>query len=217
MNTATARYTEEEIAAMPSAVFLRYCMERLGFLTDSGDFDMQRAARFWGIRYELFVSMAAGRTPLLKREREKIKKKMDLTTGVRIMGKRDAKSINDLQNERMGRYLRNLREKLFLVGIDGISKNQAQIAALMEVSVGAVQTWEYGRTRIPDARLEQYLQIVGADSDQARKAYVMLGIMPATIQEGLASENPEALELWDALVTVCNKSTAVEVAPQQEE
>jgi hypothetical protein len=209
--------TDEDLMKMPSTVFLRQCMEKLKFMTDSGDFDMVRAARYWGIRYELFVSLASGDTPLLKRDREKIKKKMDLSLGLRSIRKRDAKTAGDLQNERVGRYLRKLRERLFLVGIEGVSKNQAQIAALLDVSIGAVQAWEYGRTRIPDARLGQYLRVVGADTAQARKAWAMLGIMPEEIQIVLAGENPEAEKLWDELVGCCERlvgSSVVEVTPQ---
>jgi len=210
--------TEEEIKAMPQIIFIRYCMTRLGMLTERGDFDMVRASKFWGIRYELFCAFASGEAPLLKREREKMKKSMDLYTMDRSYHQRDKLSESDRQNQRVGRYLRKLRERLFLVGVEGISKNQAQIAALMDVSVGAVQAWEYGRTRIPDARMRQYLQIVGADLDQARIAWTKLGVMPEEIQEGLGAEDQEVIELWNKLISRCEAlkaPVAYEITPDK--
>lgn len=195
--------TNEQIKLMPQAEFLRYCMEQLGFLTHSGDFDMVRAAKFWAVRYELFCSMASGVTPLLRRERDKMKRQMDLQTGARAFRKSDSTTAAEKQNQRVGRYLRQLRERQFLVGIEGISKNQAQIAALLDVSVGAIQAWEYGRTRIPDVRMGQYLRVVGADVDQARIAWALLGAMPDEIQEALGAEDDRAGELWSQLVEHC--------------
>ncbi len=208
---------DDELNAMPQVAFIRYCMERLGFLTDNGDFDMVRAARFFVIRRDLFYALAAGTAPLLKRERDKIKNMMKNPNGGGV-NKRDAQDMAVLQNRRLGRYLRSLRERLFLVEIEGISKSQAQIAALLDVSVGAIQSWEYGSTRIPDIRMGQYLQVVGADVDQGRKAWVMLGAMPEEIQEGLESENEQVVELWNKLVEACQKlrmPAAIEITPEK--
>lgn len=210
--------TDEEINAMPQVVFVRYCMERLGLLTERGDFDMVRAAKFWVVRHDLFCALAAGTAPLLKRERDKMKRMMDAQLGVKIYRKKDARTETDRQNKRVGRYIRSLRERLFLVGIEGISKNQAQMAAILDVSIGAVQAWEYGSTRIPDMRLSQYLQVVGADVDQARKAWVMLGSMPEEIQEALEKEDQQAMQIWEALVKRCAElktPIAVEVTPNK--
>ena len=212
--------TSEDLMSMPSTAFLRHCMDKMRFKTDSGDFDMVRAARYWGIRYPLFCSLASGETPLLKREREKIKRKMDLALGAKSIKKRDTKTIVDLQNEKVGRYLRELRENQFLVGVEGVSKNQAQLAALLDVSVGAIQAWEYGRTRIPDARLGQYLKLVAADTAQARKAWVLMGLVPEEIQTALANEDPKAQEMWDALYEHCESlkgPLTVEVTPNRPE
>lgn len=210
--------SDSELNAMPQVTFIRYCIERLGFFTDSGDFDMVRAARFFVIRQDLFYALAAGTAPLLKRERDKMKNMMKNPNGGGVTTKKDAQAEAVLQNKRVGRYLRSLRERLFLVGIEGISKSQAQIAALLDVSVGAIQAWEYGSTRIPDIRMSQYLQVVGADIDQARKAWVMLGAMPEEIQEGLDAQDEQVMELWSKLVERCMKlkmPETIEVTPEK--
>lgn len=206
-----------DTSLMSGVEFIRHYMGLLNFNTDDGGFDWHRGAKFFGIRYELLTAMGKGSSPILKRERDVIAKKADLALGFRLPTKRDARTVEELNNARIGRYLRTLRERLFLVGVDGVSKNQGQMAALMDVSIGAVQAWEYGRTRIPNARLEQFLQIVGADTAQAVKAWVMLGEMPAAVQEAIGEEDAEALELLAKLIERCAKRQMESQEPQRPE
>lgn len=197
--------TGAEVSALPTPIFLRWCMDKLKFHTTKGEFDYERAARFFGIRYELFYGMASGSIPMLRRERDKVKKKVDIATGDREIKKRDARTEADIRNARIGRFLRSLREKFYLAGVSGVTRNQSEIAALMDVSVGAVQAWEYGRTRIPNIRMDQYLQIVGASDEQKTKAWVMLEEMPDVIICGLASDDETVKKCWDALMEACEE------------
>lgn len=208
----------KDTKTMSNVEFIRHYMDLMKFNDKEEGFDWKRGAKFFGIRIDLFLGMARGDVPILKREKEIIAKRAELALGMREPTARDMRSASELQNVKIGRYLRNLRERLFLPGVEGVSRNQAQMAALMDVSIGAVQAWEYGRTRIPNNRMEQYLQIVGADKKQFTRAWLMLGEMPPSVQEAVAEGDEEALRLWDAFMGYCEdrakQKYAVEVTQE---